>query len=192
MMFPVSRRPRLLLAGFLAIAAGASGCSSNDEGSRQAGGLGTRICIINFWTDTVRVKFTNKDTDTGTGPLRPNNTFCAEGTKGVLPDVDGTLVFPEPARALYFGAVLDNRGDFLPVVSLGQFAVNDPQPSMPEKFCLGPSFKVGDDALWDNGTIRVTISRLPDDQWKEFNLVIKPSQGQRIGDDPCSKGLFDG
>jgi len=104
MMFPSPRRPRLFLAGCLALAAGASGCSSNDEGSRQAGNLGTRVCIINYWTDTVSVKFTKKDTDTGTGPLKPNNVFCAEGTKASYGDVEGILVFPEPARALYFVA----------------------------------------------------------------------------------------
>ena len=194
-MFSSARRPRLFLAAFLAlaaIAAGASGCSSSDEGSRQASGdIGTRICIINYWTDTVSVKFTTKDTDTGTGPLGPNRTFCAEGTSTFYFDVAGILVFPKPARALYFVANTPG-GIFLPTVQLGQFPVNDPQPSAIATSCSKNEFQVGDDAIWDNGTIRVTISRLPDDQWKEFNLVIKPSQGQRIGDDPCSKVLFDG
>ena len=47
---------------------------------------------------------------------------------------------------------------------------------------------VGERRLWDNGTERITIKRLGDDQWKEFTLVIEPSQGQRVGNDPCQGG----
>jgi hypothetical protein len=42
--------------------------------------------------------------------------------------------------------------------------------------------------MWDNGTERITIKRLGDDQWKEFLLTIEPSQGQRVGEDPCLGG----
>ncbi len=189
-MFSSPRRPRLFLAGFLAlaaIAAGASGCSSSDEVSRQASGdIGTRVCVINYWTDTVSVKFTVKDTDTGSGPLGPNRTFCAEGTSAIGFDVAGRLVFPKPARALYFEAL--TMGDnFLPSMDLGQFSENDPKWSALGLECIQEfgGYQVGDDGIWDNGTIRVTITRWPDDQWKEYNLVIKPSQGERVGDDPC-------
>ena len=47
---------------------------------------------------------------------------------------------------------------------------------------------VGETRLWDNGTERITIKRLGGDQWKEFTLVIEPSQGQRVGSDPCQGG----
>jgi hypothetical protein len=47
---------------------------------------------------------------------------------------------------------------------------------------------VGATRLWDNGKERITINRLGDDQWKEFTLIIEPSQGQRVGDDPCGGG----
>ena len=46
----------------------------------------------------------------------------------------------------------------------------------------------GETRLRDNGTERITIKRLGDDQWKEFTLVIEPSQGQRVGNDPCQGG----
>jgi hypothetical protein len=184
------RRPRLFLAGFLAlaaIAAGASGCSSSDEGSRQAAGhLGTRVCIINYWTDTVSVQFTTKDTETGSGPLGPNRTFCAEGTSSLTFDVVGKLVFPKPARALAFVSDSTAGSFYLPSLDLGQFEVNDPQRAPIAAGCIkSDGYKVGDDGIWDNGIIRVTITRWPDDQWREYNLVIKPSQGERIGDDPC-------
>ncbi len=45
----------------------------------------------------------------------------------------------------------------------------------------------GTTRLWDNGTMRISIKRLPDDQWKEFILIIGPSQGQRVGSDPCTE-----
>ena len=188
MMFSTPRRPRLFLAGFLAlaaIAAGASGCSSSDEGSRQASGdIGSRVCIINYWTDTVSVKFTTKDTETGTGPLKPNNVFCAEGTSIIGFDVEGTIVFPKMARALAFEVVTPG-GSFLPSMDLRQFVVDDPKDYYGIRCINNYGNQVGDDGIWDNGTIRVTITRWPDDQWKEYNLVIKPSQGERIGDDPC-------
>ena len=47
---------------------------------------------------------------------------------------------------------------------------------------------VGETRLRDNRTERITIKHLGDDQWKEFTLVIEPSQGQRVDDDPCGGG----
>ena len=47
---------------------------------------------------------------------------------------------------------------------------------------------VGEARFWDNGAERITIKRLGDDQWKEFLLTIEPSQGRRIGEDPCLGG----
>jgi hypothetical protein len=185
-MASTSRGPRLFIAAFLALAAilaGLSGCSSSEEEARQAGNLGTRICILNSWTEKVSVRYTKKDTDTGTGPLGPGMQSCAEGTMVTYGDVEGILVFPEPARALFFSA--NNPLYLYPSFTLAQFGVNDPQPSEPDTVCTENGFKVGDSVLWDNGTIRVSIKRLPDDQWKEFILIIEPSQGQRVGKDPC-------
>ena len=107
--FSVSRRPRLSLAAFLAliaIAAGASGCSSSDEGSRQAANLGTRICILNSWTEKVTVQYTAKDTSTREGNLSPGEQSCAEGSTLFSPrnDVDGILVLPEPARFFFMSS----------------------------------------------------------------------------------------
>ena len=105
-MVSMSRGPGSLLAAFLALAAiiaGASGCSSSDEETRQeaAGNLGTRICILNSWTEKVSVQYTKSDTDTGTGPLGPAVQSCAEGTSATPFDVQGVLVLPEPTQALF-------------------------------------------------------------------------------------------
>ena len=188
-MVSMSRGPRRFFAAFLALAAivaGASGCSSSDEPSRDAGVLGTRLCILNSWTEKLSVQYTSRDTDTGTGPLGPGMQSCAEMT--FKPGVQGVIVFPAPTRALFFQA--NNDLILSPYAELLQSHLNDPpggvQPSDPlPGQCITGRYGVGTTRLWDNGTIRVSIKRLPDDGWKEFILIIEPSQGQRVGTDPC-------
>ena len=53
-------------------------------------------------------------------------------------------------------------------------------------FCIDQSgHNMGETRLWDNGTVRISLKRLPHDQWREFSTIIEPSQGQRVGRDPC-------
>jgi hypothetical protein len=187
-MVSMSRGPRPLFAASLALAAivaGVSGCSSSDEASRDAGNLGTRICILNSWTETVSVQYTKRDTDTGTGPLKPGMQSCAEGTS-IPYDVLGVMVFPAPTRALFFEATNPFFG--APWANISQAYVNDPPDPTDQRLangCIVGNYEVGTTRLWDNGTMRISIKRLPDDQWKEFILIIEPSQGQRVGTDPC-------
>jgi hypothetical protein len=185
MSFSVLRSPRLFLAVFSAlvlIVAGASGCSSSDEGSRQAGNLGTRVCILNSWSEKVGVEYINKDTDTGTGPLGPSMQSCAEGTGQMLGDVTGELTFPEPIPALGFSA--NNPWTGAPRFGLAEFNSNDPKRRDGTTNCFDEGFVVGDTRVYDNGTFRLSVKRLPDDQWKEFSVIIEPSQGQLVGY-PC-------
>ena len=187
MSFSVLRRPRLFLAAFLAlvaIVAGASGCSKSDEESRQAGNLGTRVCILNSWTEKVGVEYITKDTDTGTGPLGPSMQSCAEGTGKMMGDVDGELMFPAPTPALGFQA--NNPWTGAPRFSLIEFNSNDPHRRDGSVNCFDESFDVGQTRVYDNGTFRLSVERLPDDQWKEFSVIIEPSQGQLVGY-PCKK-----
>ncbi len=196
-MFSVSRGPGSTLAAFLALTAviaGASGCSSTDAESRQAATLGTRLCVLNSWTEKVSVVYTKKDTSTREGLLGPNEQSCAEGTDtwgtdvGALNDVGGYIRFPEPARALAFTA--GNPFIGLPEAYFAQYPGIDPDKSWPSKrICTSKDgMKVGDTNYWDNGAVRISIKRLRDDQWKEFVLIIEPSQGQRVGNDPCLGG----
>lgn len=169
----VSRGPRRFFAAFLAltaIVAGASGCSSSDEPSREAGHLGTRICILNSWTEKVFVQWTKKDTDTGTGPVVPGMQVCAEGTFADITDVGGDLEFPAsfgsnpwPVR---FG--VNN-----PVFGPPFFMVGGAAPNFK---CLDDVYYVGDKRVYDDGTLRTSVERLPDDGWKEWILIIEPSQ----------------
>lgn len=184
-MVSVSRGRGSFLGAFVAlaaIAAGASGCSSSDEESREAANLGTRVCILNSWTEKVSVKYTKKDTATREGLLGSGEQSCAEGTSVVTSgDVNGTIEFPEPARALYFAA--NNPWVGAPVVELRQFSANVPESLAPSTECIPYrlGYDVGETRDWDNGSMRVSIKRLPDDQWKEFILIIEPSQPEQRG-----------
>jgi hypothetical protein len=175
MMFPASRRPRLVLAGFLAlaaIAAGASGCSSSDEGSRQAGNLGTRVCIINNWTDTVSIKYTIKDTSTREGDLPPGEQSCAEGTMAWGCDVNGAIAFPELGLSAEFSAY--NPWVQAPGAYINWRTFNGQAPAAycDEKL---QTWAVGDAPTWSKGAVGVNVKRLPDDQWKEFLITVQPS-----------------
>ena len=189
-MTSVSRGPGSFLASFLAltaIVAGASGCTSTDAGPRLAANLGTRICIVNSWTETVNVTYDLKDTSIGEGDIRPGYQSCAEGTRFDFTDVGGDLVLPDPAQPFEFSAT--NPWFGAPYAHISQREDPSLGYQLMYHLCTSESgFDVGATRLWDNGTMRITIKRLPDDQWKEFTLVIEPSQGQRVGNDPCQGG----
>ena len=180
----MSKGPGAFVGAFLTLAAivgGASGCSSSDDGSRQAGVLGSRVCILNSWTEKVGVVYRVKDTDTGTGPLGPSMQSCAEGT-GADTDVGGDLTFPAPIPALQFWAA--NYWTGAPNFGLDEYNSNDTTLATKAFNCFYEGFVVGQTRVYDNGTIRISVKRLSDDQWKEFSVIIEPSQGQLVGY-PC-------
>jgi hypothetical protein len=189
-MFSVSRGSGSLLAAFLTITAivtAASGCSSTDAGPRLAANLGTRICIVNSWTESVNVTYGQKDTSTREGDIPAGSQSCAEGTKFNGTDVSGELALPDPALPFAFGATNPWVGE----PSAWILQREDPSTGgyYTYHLCTSESgMDVGATRIWDNGTERITITRLGDDQWKEFTLVIEPSQGQRVGNDPCQGG----
>jgi hypothetical protein len=180
MSFSALRRPRPFLAAFLAlfaIVAGASGCSSSDEESRQAGNLGVRICILNSWTETVSVRYTIKDTSTREGNLSPGEQSCAEGTTATGCDVNGVIVFPERAvTSVYDASVFSVYNPWISAPGANVFwqTLRGREPDVScEQMPL--AWSVGEKDSWSKGPVRVSIERLPDDQWKEFVLKILPS-----------------
>jgi hypothetical protein len=175
MMFSSPRRLRLFLVGFLALAAivaGASGCSSSDEGSRQAGNLGTRVCIINNWTDTVSIKYAIKDTSTREGDLPPGEQSCAEGTMAWECDVNGAIVFPKLGLSAEFSVYNPWAGAPGAYINWTTFNGQAPAAYCDEKL---QGWDVGDPSTWSKGPVGVTVTRLPDDQWKEFLITVQPS-----------------
>ena len=92
-----------IAVGALAFITTFSACSSSQEAvsssttasaaagiDRQAGNLGTRVCIVNESTRTANVVFTKRDTARGEGSVAPGNQACGEGTFFQGFDVDGT------------------------------------------------------------------------------------------------------
>lgn len=169
------------------VMAGVSGCASTEAGPRLAGNLGTRICVINSWTDTINVTYPTKDTSTGEGDLQPGAQSCAEGTRFNGTDVGGEIMLPSPALPFEVGAT--NPWFGAPSAWIKQREGRDPNEYawFNTHLCTDKSgMDVGESRSWDNGTERITITRSGDDQWKEFTLTIGPSQGQRVGNDPCA------
>jgi hypothetical protein len=176
------------LVSVAAIVTAVSGCSSTEAGPRQAAELlGPRICIENNFADGVNVTYTKLDSDASRkdpfyyeGDLPKDTESCAEGTLfSSSPDfVAGKLVIP--GQALEFGFSGFNPLIGSPYAVLTQFS--GPYPN----YCTDVSgFDKGETRLWDNGVVRITITRQNDDQYKEFFIRLEPSQGQRVGNDPC-------
>ena len=165
-----------------------SGCSSTEAGPRQAGFLGTRICIENNFADEVNVTYTRMDPDASRkdpsyyeGDMPKDTETCAEEVGSYFDPmtVAGNLVIP--GQPLPFGF----KGSNDPIAAPGAWLTQRRDGG--KYYCIKPGlgFDVGETRLWDNGTVRISITRQNDDQYKEFIIRIESSQGQRVGDDPC-------
>jgi hypothetical protein len=139
--------------------------------AREAGNLGTRICVLNNWTEQVSVTYAIKDTDTGTGPLGPGMQSCAEGTFFTGCDVNGAIISPELGAAAVFSAY--NPWFAAPGAWVFWQELNDGKPDV---YCRQQqqAWTVGETGAWPRGPVKVFVERLPDDQWKEFVFVIEP------------------
>ena len=184
---PRGRGPwRAALISLAAIVTAVSGCSSTEAGPRQAGDLGTRICIENNFADGVNVTYPVKDSDASRkdpfyyeGDMPKDTESCAEGRLPIETDVEATLVIP--GQTLTFDLAAFNPAVDKPYAVLGQI-----HPGEAAGLCTDWSgFDVGETRVWDNGTVRISITRQNDDKYKEFFYRLEPSQGQRVGNDPC-------
>ncbi|MBU6278818.1 MAG: hypothetical protein KGN78_06190, partial [Actinomycetales bacterium] len=173
---------RAALVSLAAIVTAVSGCSSTEAGPRQAALLGTRICIENNFADGVNVTYTLKDSDASRkdpfyyeGDMPKDTESCAIGKSAAGDDVTGKLIIP--GQATYYKV-----SGYNPLISKPLAVLQQGEGG----YCTDDSgFDVGDTRLWDNGTVRISITRQNDDQYKEFFIRLEPSQGQRVGDDPC-------
>ncbi len=189
---PRGRGPwRAALVSLAAIVTAVSGCSSTEASQRQAEVLGTRICIENNFADGVNVTYTTKDSDASRkdpfyyeGDLPKDTESCAEGnTFNATADVEGNLVIPGQTLPFIFAGYNPPFGQ--PNAWLSQRRANGDVYSCTKYGGLA-GFGVGDTRAWDNGVVRISITRQNDDQWKEFFIRLESSQGQRVGDDPCT------
>ncbi len=158
---------RVRSVGLVVLIAGLAlgGCSSPN---REAAYLGTRVCIVNESTRTATVLFTKRDTARGEGPVAPGNQACGEGTFGGGNDVEATITMASPPMNFVVWGV--NAVLQYPEVKV---FIND-------WGCLIANGKEGTKAVYDDGTLRYTVQRIADGQWKEFTFAIADSE-QPIG-----------
>jgi len=138
-----------------------SGCGSSD---REAGNLGTRVCIQNQSQIAANVTFTKKDTARGEGALAQGSQACGEGTFFLGNDVEGRITLAPPVSDLTFEA--SNPWTGWP----------DARLYMQGRWCAGGGMNEGQESVWDDGVLLYSVQRIADGQWKEFVVTISPSQ----------------
>ena len=154
---------RVRSVGLLVLIAGLAlgGCSSSN---REAGNLGTRVCIVNESTRTANVVFTKRDTARGEGSVAPGNQACGEGTFGTGNDVEGTITLASPRWEM--GVQATNPWGLTPYLTL--FANG--------RMCMQLTFKEGEKSFMDDGFLRYDVQRLADGQWKEWTVTVTESK----------------
>ena len=157
-----------------------AGCGSEPtaaEPSREAGNLGTRVCVVNNTTLDASVVFTKKDTAQDSA-FPPGRQLCGEGTFAIGPDVAGKIVWAAPSWTTAFSASNPWIGD--PAAALSETI------GAGKERCLSQGFKVNESMTGDNGVVQVKVTRLADGQWKEFEIVFTPSANPSADDGKAS------
>jgi hypothetical protein len=186
-MTPTRRNVRpiatfLPLAGAVVLALSACGSEPTaTEPSREAGNLGTRVCVVNNTSLEAYVTFTKKDTAQA-GATPAVGRVCGEGTFGVGDDVVGQVSWVNPVWVTEFSATNPWMGSPSAFVS---------EARTTSTFrCAGMGFNVNESLTADNGVVRATVTRLADDQWKEFDIVFTPSANPSADGTPMKGAGF--
>lgn len=162
--------PQMRSIALLALVASlaTSGCASV---SREAGNLGTRVCIQNQSPVAASVAFTKRDTGRGEGPLGVGAQACGEGTFFAGNDVEGAIALASPLSEV-------------------KLTASNPWMGPPEarlyingRWCAGGAMNVGQESVWDDGVLLYTVQRIADGQWKEFTVTLAASE------QPSASGL---
>ena len=143
-----------------------AGCSQPAPDARQAGNLGTMVCVINQSSKVPTVNFTLRDTGTN-GPVSTGGQACGEGTMGAgKNDVEGEILFPAPLKSMTLYG--NNPWIGAPGAWIHQVGGNS---------CAGQEgMDVGQALAWDDGVVRYVVKRESDGQWKQFTITITDSQ----------------
>ena len=152
------------------------GCA-RPEAARDAGNLGTRVCLTNQTNGPIEILFSRADTSTGSGQVTAGGQACAEGTFATDFDVVGSVT-----AASSTGSTLSM--EFFarnPWMGAPRFVIysTEPTPDTPLHYiCTQSGWDVGESHSMTDSGITIDATRLADDQWKEFAVVIR---GELVG-----------
>ena len=167
------------IVGTLSVGVVLAGCGTSSRESSpvgSVGNLGTNVCITNTTGADVTIDFHRSDTTHGAGVVRPGAMACGEGTFFIGADVSGTIA-DGSSDPLQFSATNPWMG--APFIEFGR-------PVFPfTGVCTGSGWEVGESHAMSVPTLKATATRLRDDNWKQFTLVLVAGDGSTSGDE-CS------
>ena len=137
--------------------------SSCGGANRDAGNLGTRVCVQNESSVVASMAFTKRDTARGEGVLESGTQACGEGTFLIGDDVTGVITLAAPLSEVNVTASNPWAG------------APEARMYMNGRWCAGGSMSVGDSSLWDDGVVLYKVERIADGQWKEFVVTLRDS-----------------
>lgn len=130
-------------------------------------GSGTNLCVKNSSSKSIPVTMRTFDTSSGDNPLPPGKTLCIEGTFSGGTDVAFAIKLGEGNSNMRIQATNQSIGQ--PRFYLLQDVVN---PSY-TRLCIFQGFKSMEENASNDGILEYTIKRLPDTNWKEFELTLR-------------------
>ena len=154
------------------------GCA-RPEAARDAGNLGTRVCLTNQTNGPIEILFSRADTSTGSGQVTAGGQACAEGTVFRGFDVAGSVTAASSAGSTLSMEFFARN----PWMGAPRFAFYSMQPTLPNGdpihyICTQSGWDVGESHSMTDSGITIDATRLADDQWKEFAVVIR---GELVG-----------
>jgi hypothetical protein len=144
-------------------------------------GSGTNICVKNSSSKSLPVTLRTFDTSRGDNPLPPGKTLCIEGTFSGGQDVFFTVNLGEGNSHMRVNATNQSIGP--PRFYLVQVPVNSPYG----RNCIFQGFTSMEENASNDGVLEYTVKRLPDTNWKEFELTLRddPNPSTTGKTEPC-------
>lgn len=138
----------------------------NDVNAGALFGSGTEVCVQNSSTKTLPVRIKQADTSTGDNPLRPGTMLCVEGTYSGGSDVLFTLTMGEGNPDMRIQATNQSLGQ-------PRFYLLQDDPNAYSFHCIYQGFASMEENSSNDGVLEYTVKRLPDTNWKEFQVVLR-------------------
>lgn len=153
----------------------------NDTNAKAIFGSGTNVCVKNSSSKSLPVTLRTFDTSRGDNPLPPGKKLCIEGTYSGGTDVSFTFKLGEGNADVRIQAT--NQ-------SIGQprfYLFQDPGNPSFTRYCIFQGFASMEENASNDGVLEYTVKRLPDTNWKEFELTLRddPNPSTTGKTEPC-------